>query len=145
MRVEVDLDVQRAARYLVSELEGFERQKAIQEGMLRAARVFARRGRSNLRAKLLHHGRQTGRLMSSLTTLYRKKEVMSLAGYRGIGRHAHVVDLGTRRRTTKDGKNRGIMPPNYFWTDARQSEERTAMQEILYGIEQAVRRIQSRM
>lgn len=77
--------------------------------------------------------------------VYRKQYVMSLAGYTGRGHHAHLVDLGTRRRSTKSGKNRGIMPANYFWSDARQSEERSAMQEILHGIEMAIQRIQSRM
>lgn len=141
----VDLQTRQAAEYLVRSLETFDQQRAIANGMRRAAAVFARRGRSNLRARLLHHGHPTGNLLSALRIVYRKQYLMSLAGYTGRGRHAHLVDLGTRKRTTKDGKNRGVMPANYFWTDARQSEEQNAMREILKGIELTIQQIQSRM
>lgn len=139
----VDVQTRQAAEYLVSNLDSFDQQKAIKEGMLRAAKVFSRRGRSNLRSRL--KGKGNGNLLRAFGVVYRKQYLMSLAGYTGRGRHAHLVDLGTRRRRTKSGKNRGVMPANYFWSDARRSEERSAMQEILHGIELAIQRIQSRM
>ena len=139
----VDIQTRQAAEYLVHSLDAFEQQKAIKVGMLRAAKVFSRRGRGNLRSRL--KGKGKGNLLGAFGVVYRKQYVMSLAGYTGRGHHAHLVDLGTRRRSTKSGKNRGIMPANYFWSDARQSEERSAMQEILHGIEMAIQRIQSRM
>ena len=140
----VDVQTRQAAEYLVRSLDTFDRQKAIKEGMLRAARVFSRRGRSNLRSRLKETSKK-GNLLRAFGVVYKRQYIMSLAGYTGRGRHAHLVDLGTRRRTTKSGKNRGVMPANYFWSDARRSEERPAMQEILRGIESAIQRIQSRM
>lgn len=140
----VDVQTRQAAEYLVRSLDTFDRQKAIKEGMLRAARVFSRRGRSNLRSRLKGTSKK-GNLLRAFGVVYKRQYIMSLAGYTGRGRHAHLVDLGTRRRTTKSGKNRGVMPANYFWSDARRSEERPAMQEILRGIESAIQRIQSRM
>lgn len=140
----VDVQTRQAAEYLVRSLDSFDQQKAIKEGLLRAAKVFSRRGRSNLRSRLMGTSKK-GNLLRAFGVVYRKQYVMSLAGYTGRGRHAHLVDLGTHRRRTKSGKNRGIMPANYFWSDARQSEERSAMQEILHGIELAIQRIQSRM
>lgn len=140
----VDVQTRQAAEYLVRSLDTFDRQKAIKEGMLRAARVFSRRGRSNLRSRLKGTSKK-GNLLRAFGVVYKRQYIMSLAGYTGRGRHAHLVDLGTRRRTTKSGKNRGVMPANYFWNDTRRSEERPAMQEILRGIESAIQRIQSRM
>lgn len=139
----VEAQTRQAAEYLVRGLDTFEQQTAIKSGMLRAAQVFARRGRSNLRSRLLGTGK--GNLLGAFGVVYRKQYVMSLAGYTGRGRHAHLVDLGTRRRRTKSGANRGIMRANYFWSDARRSEENAAMQAILHGIETAIQRIQSRM
>lgn len=140
----VDVQTRQAAEYLVRSLDTFDRQKAIKEGMLRAARVFSRRGRSNLRSRLKGTSKK-GNLLHAFGVVYKRQYIMSLAGYTGRGRHAHLVDLGTSRRTTKSRKNRGDMPANYFWSDARRSEERPAMQEILRGIESAIQRIQSRM
>ena len=140
----VDVQTRQAAEYLVRSLDTFDRQKAIKEGMLRAARVFSRRGRSNLRSRLKGTSKK-GNLLRAFGVVYKRQYIMSLAGYTGRGRHAHLVDLGTDRRTTKSRKNRGDMPANYFWSDARRSEERPAMQEILRGIESAIQRIQSRM
>ena len=140
----VDLQTRQAAEYLTRSLDSIDKMTAIREGMLRAARVFSRRGRSNLRSRLKGTSKK-GNLLRAFGVVYRKQYVMSLAGYTGRGHHAHLVDLGTGRRTTKSGKNRGVMPANYFWSDARREGERPAMQEILHGIESAIQRIQSRM
>ena len=48
--------------YLVDRLETFEKDKAIKSGLRAAVNVFRVRGRSNLRSRLLHHGKQTGHL-----------------------------------------------------------------------------------
>ena len=109
----VDVQTRQAAEYLVRSLDTFDRQKAIKEGMLRAARIFSRRGRSNLRSRLKGTSKK-GNLLRAFGVVYKRQYIMSLAGYTGRGRHAHLVDLGTRRRTTKSGKNRGVMPANYF-------------------------------
>ena len=43
--------------YLVDQLETFEKDKAIKSGLRAAVNVFRVRGRSNLRSRLLHHGK----------------------------------------------------------------------------------------
>lgn len=100
-------------QYLVRNLEDFEKDKAVKSGLRAASNVFRVKGRSNLRSRLLHHGKQTNHLMNSFTTKVKRNKLGALAGFdRPGGNHAHLVDRGTKRRYTKDGRNRGIMPTN---------------------------------
>lgn len=91
--------------YLVDQLETFEKDKAIKSGLRAAVNVFRVRGRSNLRSRLLHHGKQTGHLMNSFTTRVKRNKLGALAGFdRPGGNHSHLVDAGTRARTTTGKK-----------------------------------------
>lgn len=79
--------------YLVDRLETFEKDKAIKSGLRAAVNVFRVRGRSNLRSRLLHHGKQTGHLMNSFTTRVKRNKLGALAGFdRPGGNHSHLVD-----------------------------------------------------
>lgn len=132
-------------QYLVRNLEDFEKDKAVKSGLRAASNVFRVKGRSNLRSRLLHHGKQTNHLMNSFTTKVKRNKLGALAGFdRPGGNHAHLVDRGTKRRYTKDGRNRGIMPSNRFWSDAQETEEGKAMQAIYQGIQKVVQRINER-
>lgn len=132
-------------QYLVRNLEDFEKDKAVKSGLRAASNVFRVKGRSNLRSRLLHHGKQTNHLMNSFTTKVKRNKLGALAGFdRPGGNHAHLVDRGTKRRYTKDGRNRGIMPGNRFWSDAQETEEGKAMQAIYQGIQKVVQRINER-
>ena len=132
-------------QYLVSNLEDFERDKALKSGLRAAANVFRAKGRSNLRARLLHHGKQTNHLMNSFTTRVKRSKTGALAGFdRPGGNHAHLVDKGTKRRYIKSGSTRGVMPDNRFWSDAKETEERKAMQAIYEGVQKVVQRINER-
>lgn len=131
--------------YLIRNLEDFEKDKAVKSGLRAAMNVFRVKGRSNLRARLLHHGKQTNHLMNSFTTRVKRNKLGALAGFdRPGGNHAHLVDRGTKKRYTKSGASRGVMPGNNFWEDARNTEEGKAMQAVHDGIKRAVQRINDR-
>ena len=109
--------------YLIRNLEDFEKDKAVRSGLRAAMNVFRVKGRSNLRARLLHHGKQTNHLMNSFTTRVKRNRLGALAGFdRPGGNHAHLVDRGTKKRYTKSGASRGVMPGNNFWEDARNTD-----------------------
>lgn len=132
-------------QYLVSNLEDFEKDKALKSGLRAASNVFRVKGRSNLRARLLHHGKQTDHLMNSFTTRVKRNKIGALAGFdRPGGNHAHLVDEGTKRRYTKSGRDRGVMPGNRFWSDTKETEENKAMQAVYEGVKKVVQRINER-
>lgn len=132
-------------QYLIRNLEDFEKDKAVKSGLRAGMNVFRVKGRSNLRARLLHHGKQTNHLMNSFTTRIKRNKLGALSGFdRPGGNHAHLVDRGTKKRYTNTGKNRGVMPGNRFWDDAKQTEENKAVQAIYQGVQKAVQRINER-
>lgn len=131
--------------YLVRNLEEFEKDKAIRSGLRSAVNVFRTKGRSNLRSRLIPGRITTGHLMNSFTTRVKRNKLGALAGFdRPGGNHAHLVDRGTKRRYTKSGAHRGIMPANRFWTDAKESEEGKAVQAVYNGVKKCVERINNR-
>lgn len=139
----VDNQTQQAIEYLTRNLEQFEKNKALREGLRGAAKIFATLGRANLRSAPT--GVKTGWLLSSITSrvrVSRKSGEPTVVGFmRPRGNLAHLVDLGTRPRYTEAGAYRGIMPANYFFTDARTEGEKPAMDAILDGIQRAIDRI----
>ena len=151
----VDVDIQRAAEYLIRNLSRFEQNEALRPALTSAAKLFAARGRMNLASRIgvgiKHPSKSKGTLLRSITHAYRPtrkrgRSAMAVAGFGYGGNHAHLVDSGTQPRYTKKEprRYRGIMPANWFWYDARVSEEGKAT-EILYdAIATAVERINSR-
>lgn len=139
-------DMEKQVQYLVQNLDDFEHDKALKAGLRKGVNVFRVKGRSNLRERLMGHGRQTGHLMNSFTTRVKRNKAGALAGFdRPGGNHAHLVDLGTVRRKTKKTKaDRGVMPGNRFWSDALKSEESKAMNAVYEGVKQAVERLNER-
>lgn len=132
-------------QYLVNHLEDFEKDKAIRSGLKDAVNVFKVKGRANLRSRLLRHGKQTNHLMNSFTNRVKRNKLGALSGFdRPGGNHSHLVDMGTKVRRTKKGENRGIMPANHFWNDAKVSEEGKAMDALYLGVQKAVERINTR-
>lgn len=143
--IQVSIIDKESIQYLVRSLEDFEKDKAIKSGLRSAVNIFRVKGRSNLRSRLLHHGKQTGHLMNSFTSRVKRNKLGALAGFdRPGGNHSHLVDRGTTRRYTKAGLYRGIMPGNRFWSDAEESEEKRAMQAVYEGTQKAIQRINSR-
>lgn len=132
-------------QYLINELEDFEKDKAIKSGLRSAVNVFRVKGRANLRARLLRHGKQTNHLMNSFTNRVKRNKLGALSGFdRPGGNHSHLVNSGTKVRRTKSGANRGVMPANHFWTDTKTSEEGKAIDALYQGVQKAVQRINAR-
>ena len=80
----------------------------------------------------------------------KKRKLGALAGFsmnysrmekEGYGSHSWLVDRGTVKRQTRSGKNRGIMPASYFWTDTKNEAGVSAIREIENGIITAVERM----
>lgn len=147
--LKVDLQTQQAVQYLIQNLETFERNKALREGLRDAAKIFEREGRSNLLSAAT--GIATGEMLRGINSrvrVSRKASEPTVVGFRRPrGNLAHLVDLGSKPRyyETKNGKKKyvGRMPANYFFTDARTEGEKPAMDAIYDGIQRAIDRINS--
>lgn len=116
---------------------------AVKKGLDEAAKVFVDGGRARLAARLLHHGRNTGNLNRSFTRYVKRRGGGALAGFvRGAmgGNHSHLVDRGTVKRYTRDGRYRGIMPANYFWKQTLDEDSGMAAEAVLDGIREYIYR-----
>ena len=140
--MEVKLIDREAIIHLVDGLENFEKDKAIKSGLRSAVNVFRVRGRSNLRARLLYHGKPTNRLMNSFAIRVKRNKLGALSGFNSPeGNHAHLVDRGTIRRIHPITGTSGVMPANHFWEDAINSEGKKALDTVYNGVEIAIQRI----
>lgn len=161
--MEIESDIQQVVAYLTRELNELERAQAVKRGLTDATKVFVARGRLNLAARLKPDTRGKGNLMRAFRTAFDRRSTTAYAGFRekrgrsrysytsaeaqsGAGApHAHLVDLGSGPRFTKrDHIYRGIMPANYFWRDARISEEENAYDAIYRGVREVVSKIQAK-
>lgn len=144
MIMELKVIDQENIHYLVRNLEDFEKDKAIRSGLRSAASVFMRKGKTNLRARMRKSGKVTGNLESSFTTRVKRRKLGALSGFTQSGSHAHLVDMGTRKRPHPLTGTSGIMPGNSFWSDARKSEEAKAERFLYDGLKRAIQRINER-
>ena len=124
----------------ISGLSNIEKDKVIKAGLRAATTIFIRSGRSNLTARL-RGNKTTGNLKKSFRTKVKRTKLGALAGFNSLGMHAHLLDNGTVRRTTRSGRNRGVMPANHFWSDAITNNENAAISKVYDGIDRAVNRI----
>lgn len=129
--------------YLVRQLEQFEKNKAIISGLRAGGNVFKAGGRQRLKQRLSSPG-GNGKLLNSFQVRVKRNKAGVLTGFNGGGRHSHLVDRGTKKRLTKSGANRGIMPANYFWSDTESVDYPKAVDKIFAGVEKAVQRINDR-
>lgn len=129
--------------YLIRNLEGFEKSKALKQGLRDAGKVFQAGGRSRLKGRLKT---DTGNLVKSFNTRVKRRKPGVLVGFTKKGAHAHLVDRGTDKRywKTKTQKYVGKAKANYFWTETEQSDYPKAIDKLYVGIEKAVERINSR-
>jgi hypothetical protein len=141
------------ALYLVRNLDEFDQNKALKNGLRAALNIFKRKGQMNLKERMLYHGKHTYALENSFLTRIKRNKLGGLSGFRrstkwvqysNAGNHAHLVDLGTKPRYTKSGAYRGIMPANHFWTDAFASEKSRAVNVMYDAIKRNVERINAR-
>ncbi|MEG1685859.1 MAG: hypothetical protein RR319_07965, partial [Bacteroides sp.] len=91
--MKIELIDKESILYLVNSLQDFEKDKAIKSGLKSAANVFRKKGKSNLKGRLLHHGKQTSHLLNSFTTRTKRSRLGALAGFdRPGGNHSHLID-----------------------------------------------------
>ena len=114
------LSGERDIQFLLKNLDGFERDKAVKSGLRAGASVFRRKGRGNLRTRLQTPGGRTGNLLSAFAVRVKRRKAGALAGFTAKGHHAH---LGT---------------------DAANTEGAKAMNEVREGIRRCVQRINER-
>lgn len=148
-----------AVKYLVRNLENFEKDNAVKSGLRDAGNVFKAGGKSRLKSRM-KSGSQgiTGNLLRSVTVRPKKSKPGVLIGFRqgkGGGSHAHLVDRGTSIRNRKkaggfikgtksSNTSTGKMLGNAFWTDTESQDYPQAMNKLYMGIEKAVNRINNR-
>ncbi|MFV0326886.1 MAG: hypothetical protein ACK5LF_21320 [Bacteroides xylanisolvens] len=135
--------------FLIRELEQFEKNKAIKSGLQAGGRVFVTEGKKRLRQRLKNPKGYTGNLLESFTVRVKRNKPGVLSGFKrssknmiiGGGNHAHLVNQGTKKRKTKSGVNRGVMPANYFWTDTESIDYNKAIEKVFLGVAAAVNKI----
>lgn len=140
---QIDTD---SINYLIQELEQFEKNKAIKSGLKAGGDVFKTGGRQRLKQRL-KSSRGTNNLSNSFRTRVKRNEAGVLTGFmrgKNGGNHSHLVDRGTKKRQTKSGANRGIMPANHFWTDTENIDRPKAVNAIFAGVEKVVKQINNK-
>jgi len=141
----IDLQTRQTIEYLTRELSNFERNQALKEGLRGAANVFAYLDKRNLTQRLKTPSMNLKFSITSIVRTPRKGGEPTVVGFnRPEGNAAHLVDRGTKPRYTKKNEYRGIMPANYFHSDAREEGERPATEAIYNGVKRVVDRINSR-
>lgn len=135
---------------VLGQLQHIEREKAAQSGLRAGGAYLVKQGRKRLRKGLkkdkAHQRRETGRqpgnLLKSFTTKLKRSNMGALVGFkRPEGAHSHLVDLGTQKRETHSGLDRGEMPSLRYWSETREQDTGTALGYVIEGIEKAAMRI----
>jgi len=122
----------------IENLNDFQKDKAVQQGLKDATGLFINAGRQNLRDRMKSKKGDSGDLLKSFRSKLKRSSLGAIAGFNQLGMHAHLIDLGTQERTTKSGANRGKVEGNSFWKDAIESNETAAIDKVYSGIERAI-------
>lgn len=154
----------------VANLKDFEKDKAIRAGLRSGGLFFAKQGKmrlservafkaSNYRAhssseenfrkkirrrEIRNHKRialSASNLYNSFRVRVKRRSLGALVGFSSKGHHAHLVDLGTRKRPHPITGTSGIMPANRFWTDTSEQDWKTGMDRIMEVIDRNVNRM----
>lgn len=139
-----------AIEYLVRNLNDFEKDKAVKDGLGAAGKVFESGGKSRLRRSMKSGSRGvTGNLLRSFKVKVKRYKPGVLIGFKqGAegGSHAHLVDKGTDIRywKTRKRKSVGRVVANPFWSDTETEDYPKAMDQLYMGIERAISKINSR-
>lgn len=153
-----DFDLQirdkEAIKYLLKELDAFDRNKIIKQGLRDAGGLFLKRGRARLKARMKNPKGITGNLLRSMTLKVKRYKPGALVGFKrpkgalvGFkypkGSHAWLIDEGTDERQSRYRRT-GRVKPTYFWTDTRNNDQSAAWDILINSIEKAVNRINNR-
>lgn len=143
-----DFDIQirdkEAVKYLLRELEAFDRNKVIKKGLREAGGLFLKRGRTRLKARMKSPKGVTGNLLRSMVLKVKKYKPGALVGFNyPEGAHAWLIDEGTEDRQSMYRRT-GRVNPTYFWTETRNADQPAAWDTLVGSIENAVKRINNR-
>lgn len=129
-------------------LLSYEKQEIIARGLRDGVTVIAEEGKRNYMAR--HKKADTGKnkykerqpLLNTIGVLVKKKDNKAYAGFkRPSGAHAHLIDRGTKVRTTKKGWKRGSVKASHFWKDAIDAKKTEAMNKMEDSINKAIETI----
>ena len=159
--ITVKLIDREAIVHLVDGFEDFEKDKALKSGIRAGLNIIQRKGKINLKARMVGTGK--GNLINAFSTRIKRRKIGGLTGFRRFnkyvqygqaGNHAHLIDRGTKERSyiTKSGKRhrtgkilgKACRFQLGFWTDAIHSEETSAINKVYEGVAKAVQRINNR-
>lgn len=125
----------------------------IKQAEKQAGKYLIARGQANLASR---NKKRTGRLSKGFRMKLKPKMGGVMAGFNYTGskgggaNHAHLVDRGTKQRSTKrtytdslgrsykPGINRGKVTGSKFWTDVNNNDTGRAMDILIEGVRQAI-------
>lgn len=118
--------------------------KEITTAERKAAKMLMERGRDRLISTLIGN---SDHLVDSFTYRLKKGKFAGvLIGFaRPGGNVAHLVDMGTQARYTKNKAGRGKIAGSHFWTDTRDQYAPQAMEDIMDAVDSAIRKINGRI
>ena len=124
-------------------LSKLEREAIIAKGIQEGLSFIVKEGKSNLASSNVKV--RKGNLSKSFTTATKKQRLKGYAGFkRPQGAAAHLIDRGTRVRSTKKGANRGQVKGNLFWTTAVEHQSQKAQETLMESIEKTIKKIINR-
>ena len=142
MELKNDRALELALKSLGPKLETRVMARALKAGAgetLKAAKRLAPRGKTgNLRKSLaVSRGRRVRR--------YGRRLVAVVGPAWPEGAHGHLIERGTRRRRTKTGADRGIMPARPFLEPAYDATKTAAVAKVKQKIRQGIEREVAKM
>jgi hypothetical protein len=125
-------------------LQNLVDRREIVDAERKAAKMLMERGKDRLIATLIGN---SDYLVDSFTYKLRKGKFSGvLVGFKRPGGNvAHLVDLGTKDRYTKNGAYRGKIIGSRFWTDTKEQYVPKAIDDMMEAVDRAIRKINGRM
>lgn len=124
-------------------LSNFQREAIINKAISEGLDVIVREGKANLASSGTKV--RTGNLSGSFKKLTKKSQLKGYAGFsRPKGSAAHLIDRGTKVRTTRTGANRGRVIGNLFWTRAVEDNKQKAQDALMESIRKTIDKIITR-
>ena len=124
-------------------LQNLVDRKEIVDAERKAAKMMMEQGRNKLISTLIGN---SDHLVDSFTYKLRKGKFAGvLIGFKRPGGNvAHLVDMGTTERRTKNGANRGSIRGSHFWTDTKEQYADKAVNDMMEAVDRAIKKINGR-
>lgn len=131
----------------VANLENFEKDYAIRAGLRSGGNYLKRKGRARLKQRNYQASKKDVAahiLYNSFKVRVKRNSLGALVGFSKGGHHAHLVDLGTKKRPHPITGTSGVMPASKFWSDTAEQDWKGALDKVMNGIDRAITRIMLR-